>query len=174
MPGLRDACQQDNTYCCRCEENNCFISLSSRGNTALFVDAEEAILNKPHCDCVIVLKRRKNNAIYLEIYSVELKMIQVARPEDAREALNLNKLRQKCENCLKWTCNIVNNFRTFYKNSSTSKVSKYCIIVIPDSVYTYIANLIKRQKLRLKPSNSNECRILPCNEPITGQALLAF
>ena len=109
MPGLKDICQYDNAYCCICGENECFVSLSPRGDTILFVDGEEAITGAPHCDCIIVLKRKGENVV--EIYSVELKRIRVSRPSDASGALDPDVLRQKCENCLRWAFNTVNNFQ---------------------------------------------------------------
>ncbi len=173
MPGLRDLCYHDNLSCCVCEENNCSISLSPRGDTVLFVDGEEAIIGKPHCDCIIVLKRGRSNMTILEIYSVELKSIQVTRPEDARDALDPNSLRQKCENCIEWAFALVKQFQTSSQNPST-RIAKYCIIAVPSETFMNIATLIGRERWRLRPRNSDGGRIVACNESVTGRALLAF
>ncbi len=165
MPSLKDVCQDDNTYCCICEENECFVSLSPRGETILFVDGEEAFTSEPHCDCIIVL-RRGDNAI--EIYSVELKRIRVTRPSDARGALDPDILRQKCENCLQWIHNILSNFQSAYRDPS--RIRKYCVIAIPSKVYNSIFTLIRREKRRYRPSISNGGRIILCNRSITEQA----
>ncbi len=167
MPGLQDICRQDDTYCCICEENGCSVSLSPRGDTILFADGEEAITSGKRCDCIMVLKRDD----VIEVYSIELKAVRVTGPSDARGALNPDKLRQKCENCLQWALNIVNNFQSIRRNPSLN-VNRYCVVIIPSEVYSNVATLIKRESRRYRQNISNGWRILPCNSPITGQAFV--
>ena len=169
MPSLKDICQDNDMYCCICGENDCFVSLSPRGDTILFADGEEAITSGPHCDCIIVLKRGGGNVV--EIYSVELKRIQITRPSDARGALDPDVLRQKCENCLQWALNIINKFQSVRQNPSLS-TGRYCVIVIPSEVYSSVVTLVRRERRRYRPSISNGGRILSCNSHVTGQAFV--
>ncbi len=168
MPGLIDVCQ--NIPCCKCIQNNCSIALSNRGSTILFVDGEEAIRNGAHCDCIMVLKRSN----FIEIYSIELKNVQVTGPNVARGAFNPNTMRQKCDNCLRWALNVVSRFQSVHPGQQN--IITYCIIVIPITAYNMIATLIRRQRprQRFRPRNSNAGRVLQCNSTITGQALLQF
>jgi len=167
LPGLRPKCLQTMSsgeeYCCICEENECSISLSPRGDTVLFVDGEEVITTGNSCDCIIVLRRDRK----IEVYSIELKGVSNA---DKEEVLNPDKLRQKWENCLNWALGIVNRF-----NSVSQKgfdISTYVVLVVPEKVRQSIATLIKRQSLRYKPRlgrSGIQGRILSCNTPIIGQ-----
>ncbi len=167
MPGLRPECLQiagqegREEYCCICEENECSIALSPRGDTILFVDSEEAITNKPHCDCIIVLKRND----LIEIYSVELKKIKMTK--NIKNILHnlLNQHQNKCINCLDWAFNLVKTF----KSVTQRNLRKYCIFTIPNNIVT----LIKRQRhlyRRYKPSGSDQLRIIPCNDSITSSS----
>ena len=169
LPGLRDVCQDNGMYCCVCSENNCFVSLSPRADTVLFVDGEEAVASGPHCDCIIVLRRRGSNVV--EIYSVELKKIRVTGPSDARGALDPDVLRQKCENCLRWALNIISNFQSV-RRSSLLNINKYCVIVTPSEVYSSVVTLVKRERRRYLPSFSDGGRVLFCNSSVTGQAFV--
>ena len=171
MPGLKDACQNNDTHCCICGENECFISLSPRGDTILFVDGEEAITSGPRCDCIIALRRKEVNTV--DIYSIELKMIRATRRGSTKEALRPDVLRQKCENCLHWALNIINSFQSIRRTPS-SNINRYCTIVIPIKAYKTVATLIRRERRRYQPSISKELRILPCNSSITGPSLRTF
>ena len=166
LPGLRPECLQTTSrgeeYCCVCEENECSIALSPRGETVLFADGEEVIAEGNRCDCIIVLRRPGK----IEVYSIELKGVSNIDEEDA---LNPDKLRQKWENCLYWALSIVNRF-----NSSSQRrfnISKYVVLIVPEKVRRSIVTLIKRQRLRYKPRLGRiQGRILSCNTLITGQA----
>ena len=168
LPGLRPECLQttsrEEEYCCICEDNECSIALSPRGDTVLFADGEEVIAEGNRCDCIIVLRRDGS----IEIYSIELKGVSNTDEEDA---LNPDKLRQKWENCLNWTLGIVNRFNSV--NQRRIDISNYVVLVVPEEVRENIVTLIKRQSLRYKPRPSIgriQGRILSCNSLITGHA----
>ncbi len=168
MPGLRPECLQTTSrgeeYCCICEENECSIALSPRGETILFADGEEVITEGNRCDCIIVLRRPGK----IEVYSIELKGVSNI---DEKDALNPDKLRQKWENCLNWTLDIVNRFDSVSRRRFD--INNYVVLAIPEKVRQSIITLIRRQSLRYKPRPSIgriQGRILSCNTPITGQA----
>jgi len=171
MPGLRPECIQiagqteQEKYCCICEENECSIALSSRGDTILFADGEEAITEGNRCDCIVVLRRDD----MIEVYSIELKGISDTDEEDA---LNPDKLRQKWENCLKWALDVVNKFNSVSRRGFN--IRNYVVLVVPEDVWRSITTLIKRQSLRYKPrilsAGRIQGRILSCNSSITSYA----
>lgn len=168
LPGLRPECLQTTSrgedYCCLCEENECSIALSPRGDTVLFADGEEVIAEGNRCDCIIVLRRNRR----IEVYSIELKGVSNTDEEDA---LNPDKLRQKWENCLNWALGIVNRLNSVSQRGFN--ISNYVILVVPEEVRRSIVTLIKRQSLRYKPRlniDRIQGRILSCNTPITGHA----
>jgi len=171
MPGLRPECiqiteqeGQGEYYCCICEENKCSVALSPRGDTILFADGEEVVIDGNRCDCIIVLRRNGR----IEIYSIELKGVSNTDEEDA---LNPDKLRQKWENCINWVLDIVNRFNSVSRKGFD--VSSYAVLVVPEEVRWSIVTLIKRQSLRYRPRPNVgrvQGRILSCNTPITGHA----
>lgn len=181
MPGLKPMCRQvgdEKQSCCICEENDCSIALSNRGDTILFADATEAITQGSRCDCIIALRR--DNSI--EIYAIELKNINETEPEKLGDVLEPSKLAEKWGNCLKWSLDIVNKFNSI-KNKTF--IRNYCILAISvkdkdqDSIQN-TTTLIKRRQ----PSPKNilrgilpsirdlEIRVIPCNESITGNVLI--
>ncbi len=171
LPGLVDRCQQDDTYCCICGENQCYVALSSRGETILFADGEEAIQSGPHCDCIIVLRRDKKGVI--EIYAVELKGIQVSGTQLGKgRAIDPSVHSQKCNSCLKWAKNIVNQFNSHRKISMG--IRKYCVIVFPDKILDKIRTLLERQKYRYSPRGADGGRIVHCGQSITSRASIIW
>jgi len=170
MPGLQPECiqtaGQTDEHCCICEENKCPIALSSRGDTILFADGEEAITEGNRCDCIVVLRRGS----VIEVYSIELKGI--SNNTNKGDALNPDRLKQKWENCLKWTLDVVSKFNSVSEGGF--EINIYVVLVVPEEVRRDIATLIKRQSLRYKPRISDagriQGRILSCNSSITSYA----
>ena len=176
MPGLRSECVElisDNgreEHCCICNEGECSVALSDRGDTVLFIDGEEIDVGGNHCDCIVVLKRDSR----LEVYSVELKDIRARKWQGLEDALNPDKLRNKWCNCFRWIERIVKGFRS---SDSGNNVTYYAILAIPKEALHNVLNtstLIKRREPPLRPPKAKEVRVIPCNSSITGNAIKVY
>ncbi len=173
MPGLKNVCNDPAsiTKCCVCSENDCSISIppQSKGLTILFLDADEAVQkSKPHCDCIMVLKRNKDKG-KLEIYSIELKSISPTNTNRPTDAFEPSKLKMKCLNCIKSTEKILKDM----EEARNKSLVKYCIIAIPTEAYNHIKTLLDRIKINLHEPGVHG-RIIPCGQHAITTVLSTF
>ncbi len=153
IPSLR---KHDQGERCVCGENECDVSPLGRGEVTLFLDIDEAKgLTGRRCDCIIALKRANNS---LEVFSVELKG---TRGRQVRDALDPDKLIEKCVNCIRWL--------------DSAKIlaridRRYCALVVPENV----VSLLKREKRRfISRARGNgivDYRIIKCGESLTPES----
>lgn len=147
MPTLRGLIPQDGhsePLCC-CEENECKAGLEPLG-AILWVNAEEVIHDKPHCDCIYIRLRPDNT---LEVYSIELKNIRKPKDQEDKaklmqelrnEVLDVNRLSQKCQSCLHKAQEIIGKIDI---TTNPLQVSRYCVIVIPLHILTVAGALLQ-------------------------------
>ncbi len=159
MPGLE--CRENEE--CYIEETGCFVQLPLTGTVILFVDAEAIGITGKHCDCIVTLKRSKNNKEIIEIFSVDLKSIRVIKVDEVEGFTE--SIKSKCINCIDW---VKSKFPNLFRQNA--QVINHCVLVAPrdifesnSSPFRYIKTLIKN-RLRFHITQIFEdIRIVECN-----------